>query len=183
MVDFNSRHILTNGVEEFRYAGLEKFEYNNGPGVGITLFTQYCTHYCEGCHNPQTWSKYGGQPFTESVFRDIMDTARSPLITRLTLSGGDPMDSSDLSCFVANEFKKRHPDKTLWLYTGYVWEEIVRNPKFLYLAHLCDVVVDGPYESDKRDLALPFRGSTNQRIIDVQETIRYGFVIRWNGVV
>ena len=181
MVKFNKWGVLTKGHDEIRYAGIDKYEYNNGIGIGVTLFTQFCSHQCLGCHNPETWDKEGGEPFTKDVYEDLLDTLADDQITRLTLSGGDPLDSLNLSCFVASNFKKRFPNKQLWVYTGYTFEHILENPKYNQIIDLCDILVDGEFDINKKDLSLAFRGSANQRIIDVKKSLAQNNVVLWKG--
>jgi len=154
-----------------RYAGLIKDDVNNGDGVGLTLFTQFCPHHCRGCQNPETWSKTGGLEYTNSVYNDIINYfMEHKYATRLTLSGGDPICSPDITQPLCKKIKEIRPDVKIWLYTGYIFENIKDNPILEYI----DVMVDGPFIMEQRDITLRFRGSANQRIIDVQESIKKG---------
>ena len=154
-----------------RYAGLIKDDVNNGLGVGLTLFTQGCPHHCKGCQNPETWSFNGGKEYTEEVYNEIIDYfTNNSYATRLTLSGGDPLYSPQIILPLCKKVKEIRPDIRIWAYTGHVFEEVKDKPEMKYI----DVLVDGPFILEQRDITLPFRGSTNQRIIDVQRSLREG---------
>jgi len=158
-----------------RYSGLIKDDVNNGEGIGLTLFTQGCPHHCKGCQNPETWSMTGGLEYTEDIFNNIIEYFKTKkYATRFTLSGGDPICSPDIVLPLCQKIKKIRPDVKIWLYTGYIYEDIKDNPIFEYV----DIVVDGPFVLERRDITLPFRGSDNQRIINVPlsrkgETVLY----------
>lgn len=157
-----------------RYAGLIKDDFNNGKGIGLTLFTQYCPHHCKGCQNPETWSKTGGKEYTQEVHREIIDYFKNtPYATRLTLSGGDPIYSPQIVIPLCEEVKKIRPDVKIWLYSGCIYEDVSGYPLMEYI----DVMIDGPFILEQRDITLPFRGSSNQRIIDVQQTLDKGETI------
>lgn len=160
-----------------RYAGIIDCDFINGEGIGVTLFTQGCSHHCKGCQNPQTWDKNGGLEFTDKVFNDLFNKLDNPIIDHLTLSGGDPLDSLDLTLLVSTEFKKRYKNKKLWLYTGYIYEDIIKNNKYNKILNLVDILVDGEFQENKKNLKLKFRGSSNQRIIDVHKSLEQGKVI------
>lgn len=173
---------LINGIEtDFRFAGIDKFDFNNGNGVGATLFVQGCSHHCKGCQNMSTWDKNGGEEFTQSAFDDLFSTLANEVISRLTLSGGDPFDNIDFTYFISNEFKSRFSEKKLWIYTGYLFEDIVANKETRKILELCDIVVDGEFIANQKNLRLKFRGSENQRIIDVQKSIEQEKVILWKN--
>lgn len=171
---------LINGIEtDFRFAGIDKFDVNNGNGVGATLFVQGCSHHCKGCHNQSTWDKSKGIPFTQSIYDELFNELSKKHISRLTLSGGDPLDNVELSYFVSKDIKNLYPEKELWIYTGYKYEEIIHQDKYKSLLKLCDVLVDGEFRIEEKDLRLQFRGSRNQRIIDVQKSIVANKIILW----
>ena len=161
-----------------RYAGLIKDDVNNGAGIGLTLFTQYCPHRCPGCHNPETWNKDGGKEFTAETFDEIFDyfETRKEAV-RLTLSGGDPLANLPLTTVIAEEFKKRYPNKKLWVYTGYIFENLIKKEEYQNILGYIDVMIDGPFILAQRDITLPFRGSSNQRIIDVQKSLEKGEIV------
>lgn len=157
-------------MNTYNYAGIDTYDINNGKGFGITLFVQGCPHHCEGCHNPQTWDFDGGRSLDLNVIDNIIKIAEDDNIVRLTISGGEPFANMVPCTIAACRFKSLYPNKTIWVYSGYTYEEIMSIPNATDLLDWCDVLVDGPYIQEKRDLSLPFRGSSNQRIIDLNET-------------
>lgn len=164
--------------QNLRYAGLQFDDVCNGEGVGVVFFTQSCSKKCLGCHNPQTWCKNGGKPFTEDIFNSIMNYfEQTPFADRLTLSGGDPLENLEISNYIASEFKRRFPNNKLWVYTGFTFEELIDDMKYLPILKITDVLIDGRFEIDKKDLSLKFRGSSNQRIIDVKKTLTEGKIV------
>ena len=165
----------------FRFSDIYVDDIVNGEGVGVVLFTQFCSHMCKGCHNSSTWSKNGGKKFTQDSFDFIFDYFKdTPYASRLTLSGGDPLENLQLSNYVASEFKRMYPNKKLGVYTGYTYEQIKDEIKYMPILELCDVLVDGKFELDKRDIKLKYKGSSNQRVIDVQESLKQNKVILYN---
>ncbi len=157
-----------------KYAGLIKDDVNNGLGVGLTLFTQGCPHHCKGCQNPETWSFTGGKDYTPEVYKEIIEYfINNSYATRLTLSGGDPLYSPQIITPLCEEIKKIRPDVKIWVYTGHVFEDVKDNPILQYI----DVMIDGPFILEQRDITLAFRGSANQRIIDVQQSLNKGEVV------
>lgn len=162
----------------WRYAGVDFCDTANGKGVGVVLFLQGCSHHCAGCHNPETWDFLGGKPFTEDTEQAIMNAWSRPYISRLTLSGGDPFDNVWLSMRLAVKFKTHFHDKKLWIYTGYHFEELQdKSEEKYFLLSIADVIVDGPFIMEQRDLSLPYRGSRNQRIIDIKKTLAAGKIV------
>ena len=157
-----------------KYAGLIKDDVNNGLGVGLTLFTQGCPHHCKGCQNPETWSFTGGKDYTPEVYKEIIEYfINNSYATRLTLSGGDPLYYPQIITPLCEEIKKIRPDVKIWVYTGHVFEDVKDNPILQYI----DVMIDGPFILEQRDITLAFRGSANQRIIDVQQSLNKGEVV------
>lgn len=153
-----------------RYHNITKDDMLNGDGLRVVLWVAGCAHCCKECHNPVTWDPYGGLEFDEAAKQEIFEQLDKDYIAGVTLSGGDPlhpanrMDIRDL----AAEIKERYPDKTIWLYTGDVWEQVLHYPLMQYI----DVLVDGEFMVEKKDARLRWKGSSNQRVIDVQQTIR-----------
>lgn len=146
-------------------------DINNGNGIRVTLWVAGCNHQCKGCHNKWTWNFNQGKPFLENqdeILNKLSDWLSRDYVDGLTLSGGDPLcqDSNGLKeiQLLINWVRRNYPDKTIWLYTGYVIEDL--NEKQKKITDSVDVIVDGPYKEELRDIAhCPFRGSTNQRII------------------
>lgn len=160
-----------------KYAGIIKDDVTNGKGIGLVLFVQGCLHHCKGCHNPETWDLNGGLEFTQEVLNEIVNYFKKNLqVTRLTLSGGDPIFNSEVALIVAKTIKEIRPDVKIWTYTGYLFEQIKEH----HLLKYTDVLIDGPFILEKRDISLPFRGSSNQRIIDVKKSLEKGEIILYS---
>lgn len=175
------------------YCAIKKNDIANGPGVRVTLFVSGCDHHCKGCHNPQTWDPKAGQVFDKAAEEQIFEELSKDYVAGITVSGGDPLCVANirqlraLLCLIKINF----PNKTIWLYTGYTWEQlwyddkfdveggIVENQRRRAITSMCDVVVDGEYEESLRDVSLVFRGSSNQRLIDVIKTVIAGEVVLW----
>ena len=147
-------------------------DVNNGLGFRVTLWVAGCSHHCKGCHNPETWAYNQGKKLRE-VKKELFEQLDKPYVKGLTLSGGDPLTQTKFSLLelylLLKEIKKKFPDKDIWIYSGYTYEEIVSNKLRKLVLSQCDVLVDGPYRYALRDTSLPFRGSSNQRIIDLHE--------------
>lgn len=178
---------------------------NNGDGLRVVLWLSGCDHHCKGCQNPRTWDSNSGIEFDEKAKEELFKELDKDYISGLTLSGGDPLNEANLDNVldIILEFEKRYKNKqknkncrlvrnkTIWIYTGYKFQEIMRQLPSLVLKKdydmfkrqkiikLTDVLVDGRYVESKRDLSLKFRGSSNQRVIDVQRSLREGKVILW----
>lgn len=142
-------------------------DIENGPGCRVTIWIPGCTHKCPGCHNAWTANYNQGEDFTIDDFNKLCSILDKPYIKGLTISGGDPLDQDDATlidlCQLVFDIKNKYPSKDIWLYTGYYKDDL--HGIQLDILNYIDVLVDGPYERDKRDLTIPFRGSTNQNII------------------
>ena len=173
------------------YGNVKKFDVANGEGIRTTLFVSGCTNRCKNCFQPETWAFDYGEPFTVEVAEDILSTFDVPSVRGLTVLGGEPMEPSNQRALLPflREFKRRYPNKNLWLFTGNLYEELTgalgEHPKRLdvtdELLSLVDILVDGRFEEDKKSLGIRFRGSTNQRVIDMNETRRLGSITIWAG--
>ena len=143
-------------------------DVNNGTGFRVTLWIAGCSHHCRGCHNPESWGYNQGKPLRE-VRKDLFDKLNKSYIKGLTLSGGDPLAQSRRNLlelyFLLRRIKKKFPNKDIWIYSGYTHEEILQDKFKKLVLSQCDVLVDGLYKYALRDTSLPFRGSSNQRII------------------
>lgn len=148
-----------------RYHQIEKCSVENGLGVRTTIYLSGCVHRCKNCHNPETWDFNGGNEFTEETKEELFSYLALPYINGITFSGGDPLCSYDEVLELTKEIKERFPDKTIWVYTGYTLEELIKGQKEAILEYI-DVLVDGRYVDELRDVTLPFRGSSNQRILE-----------------
>lgn len=142
----------------------------NGDGLRTVLWVAGCDHRCEGCHNPVTWDIDGGIPFDEEAERELFEKLSPDYISGLTFSGGDPLHPKNREevTRLAKKFREMFPDKTIWLYTGYRYEEI----EDLEIVPLVDIIVDGEFIQAQFDAKLHWKGSANQRVIDVRETQR-----------
>lgn len=151
-----------------KYLNILDCDIIDGDGVRVTLFVSGCSHRCKGCHNPESWDAFGGKEFTEETIERIEKLLDRDFVDGLTLSGGDPLFFQNRSEItkLCKRIKEKFPQKTIWLYTGYEYEEVKTLEVFDYV----DVVVDGPFKIDLRDVSLAFRGSPNQRIIDIKKT-------------
>ena len=144
----------------------------DGIGLRTSLYCAGCENQCPGCHNPQSWDESGGEAISvEELFKRIVDADMN-----VTFTGGDPMLHPEGFIALARMIKE-HTDKTIWCYTGYRFEDLLRHPQRKALLELCDVLVDSPFLLAERDLSLPFRGSRNQRIIHVQSSLKEGRVV------
>ncbi len=161
------------------YATIKPVDIANGEGVRVSLFVSGCTHHCKGCFNQVAWDFDYGQPFTSEVERDVINLCDRPYIRGLSLLGGEPLDPNNIEPLftLCRNLKQIFPDKTIWLYTGYEWESI----KHLEILQYIDVLVDGRFVQELRNLRLKFRGSSNQRIIDVQKSLESGMTILLRG--
>ena len=173
------------------YGAIKKSDIANGEGIRTTLFVSGCRNKCKNCFNPETWSFTHGEPFTEEVAESVLATFASPFVAGLTLLGGEPMEPEnqrDLLPFV-REFKRRYPEKTLWLYTGNLYEELTAGVGNHFkctedtaeLLSYVDILVDGRFIEERKSLGLRFRGSDNQRVIDMNKTRAEGKIVIWDG--
>lgn len=157
------------------YIKISKCDTANGTGIGVVLWVSGCNCHCHGCHNPQTWDFNAGQPFTEDTMQEILEALDKPYISRLTFSGGHPLDPKNIDTVakISQEVYDRFPTIKQWLYTGYEWNYIL----CFDILKTLHIVVDGAYLHDKRDISLAWRGSSNQRVIDVQESLKHNKVV------
>ena len=158
-----------------RYHNITKDDMLNGEGLRVVLWTAGCSHGCQDCQNPLTWDPQGGILFDEASKKEIFDQLEFTYIDGITFSGGDPLHANNIMEItkLAKEIRARYPDKTIWLYTGALWEEIETEEVVRYV----DVVVDGKFEVDKLDKNLNWRGSSNQRVINAIKTLRHGKIV------
>lgn len=158
-----------------KYSGLIENDFTAAPGVCVSFFTQGCPHRCVGCHNPETWDFEGGKEFTSQTLEDIIQALTANGIQRnFCLMGGEPLCDENLflSFLVLNEVKNRVPEAKIYIWTGYTIEELMHNPDPKIkpiLTEMADYLIDGRYIDRLRDITLPMRGSSNQRIIDLKQ--------------
>ena len=146
-----------------RYHNITKDDMLNGDGLRAVLWVAGCTHKCKGCHNPVTWDIEGGIPFDDAAKEELFEAIKPDYISGVTFSGGDPLHPANHVevAVLAKEIKETFPNKTIWLYTGFCWDEI----KTLDVVKYCDVIVDGPFVQEEFDGKLHWKGSKNQRVI------------------
>ena len=158
-----------------RYHNITTDDMLNGDGLRTVLWAAGCTHRCEGCHNPITWDIDGGIPFDEAAERELFEKLAPEHISGLTFSGGDPLHPHNRIevTRLARKCRELFPEKTIWLYTGFLWEDI----SSLDIVPLLDVVVDGEFVKSLFDARLHWKGSGNQRVIDVKETLALGKIV------
>ncbi len=173
------------------YGQIKKCDIANGEGIRTTLFVSGCRNKCKNCFQPETWAFDYGKPFTREVAEEIFRTFENPTIKGLTILGGEPMEPEnqrELLPFL-REFKERFPNKTVWLFTGNLYEELTGALGEHYkhievteeLLSLVDILVDGRFVEERKRLGLRFRGSDNQRIIDMNKTRDSGKIVIWDG--
>ena len=157
-----------------RYSGLIRNDLAAAPGVSVTFFTQGCPHRCKGCHNPETWDFEGGKEFTPKVLDEIYEALGANGINRsFCVMGGEPLCEENLflTCMLLQNVRAHFPLIKIYLWTGYYYNQLLQmnDSKIELILDMVDVLIDGPYEEDKRDVTLKMRGSSNQSIIDLKE--------------
>ena len=163
------------------YEKIDKCSVSNGTGIRTVLWVSGCDIHCRNCHNQQTWDFNSGIPFTENTMQELLYDLSKPYIKGLTLSGGHPLDPHNAPKVleIVKRVKMVFPNKDIWIYSGYVWEDIIKDNTLKEILKCTDVLVDGAYVDELRDISLAFRGSSNQRIIDVKKTLNSNEVILW----
>ena len=158
-----------------RYHNITKDDMLNGDGLRVVLWVAGCSHCCRECQNPQTWDPNGGIPFDQAAREELFEQLGKTYISGVTFSGGDPMHKNNITEItrLAKEIREKFPDKTIWLYTGSSWESIQKEEIVRYL----DVCVDGEFIVEQKDTSLKWKGSANQRVIDVKKTLAAGKVV------
>ena len=153
------------------YSGIKGFDISNGPGIRTSLYVSGCTHHCKGCFNASTWDFNSGVPYTEETEEYILEQLKER--DGLSLLGGDPFDNlKDIDLYeLVKKVKQQYPNKDIWCWTGYTYEEIIKDEDMFEFFSLLDVVIDGRFVESKKDIKLRFKGSTNQKVIDVKKSI------------
>lgn len=181
-----------------RFASMRNLDISNGEGVGVSLFVQGCDRHCFNCFNPDTWDFNGGKEWTEETKNKFIKLIDRPYINRISVLGGEPLAEQNLDEVLSliKEIRISFPEKTIWLYTGFEWNQImnikVMQPIFSCedlenkiqnvlkrqeIIKQCDVLVDGEYIDEQKDLSLKFRGSSNQRVIDIKQSLTQNKVV------
>ena len=159
------------------YGEIKKYDIANGPGVRVTLFVSGCRHHCKGCFNAETWDFHYGNPYTEKTEKEILDALNHPYIAGLTLLGGEPFEPENQRELVKllKKVRKMYPKKNIWFYTGYTYDKDLLEGGKVYtpfteeMLSYIDTLVDGQFIESQKDITLKFRGSANQRILDLNE--------------
>ena len=171
------------------YATIKWYDISNGPGVRVSLYVSGCRTHCKNCFNPETWDFDYGQPFTEEIENKILDAMEPEYIKGFTLLGGDPFEPENAEVLAPflKKMRKRYPEKSLWCFTGYDYERDLLTGKkgdietVMKILRCLDVLVDGRFVEELKDLNLRFRGSSNQRIISVKESLKRDKLILWDS--
>jgi anaerobic ribonucleoside-triphosphate reductase activating protein len=162
-----------------KYHNITHDDMLNGDGIRVVLWVSGCIHNCRGCQNPLTWNPDNGINFDAQARDEIFSALKQKHISGITFSGGDPLHPANrgkVFCLI-KDIKQQFPSKTIWIYTGYTWEEIHENKYIPHIIKYADVLVDGRFKEELADVNYPWAGSTNQRVIDIQESIKKGTVI------
>ena len=143
-------------------------DISNGPGVRVSIFMQGCSFHCKNCFNQETWDFEGGQEFTDDTINKVLELSNKPEVKGLSILGGEPMHPTNIggTTKLAKAFKEKYPEKNIWAWTGFKYEDIKDNDVFNYI----DVLVDGQYQDELHDPTLKWKGSSNQRVIDIKES-------------
>ena len=161
-----------------KYAKIRELDVTNGPGIRTTLFVSGCTHNCEGCFNKEQQDFNYGNEFTKETENQFVELTKSRQIKGVNILGGEPMQQvMDNTLLDLLKRIKLETGKPIWLWSGYIYEEIINNPKRLELLREVDVLIDGKFQADKRDIMLKYRGSSNQRVIDVKKSLEQGNIV------
>ena len=170
------------------YSEIKTFDIANGIGVRTSLFVSGCRNKCPGCFNSETWDFNSGKKFTQETINYILKTLEPDYIDGLSILGGEPLEPENQTDILnlVRQVKSEYPDKDIWLWTGFTWHDIFFNINCRACAipshaimYAIDVLVDGPFEEDKKNLLLRFAGSENQRIIDVKKSLEDGHIVEW----
>ena len=181
------------------YAQIRSMDISNGEGIGVSLFVQGCDFHCKNCFNSETWEFSKGQEWNDKTKNQFLKLIETPFIQRVSILGGEPLHTQNVQNVlkIVDEIRVSYPAKNIWLYTRYTWEEIwikdniktgdkvkdmreksIKNLR-RQVVRMCDVLIDGRYVDELRDVSLHWRGSSNQRVINVQETLKQNQIVLW----
>ena len=154
-----------------RYNTIRKMDISNGPGVRVSIFFQGCAFHCKNCFNPETWDFNGGTEFTDETIEEVLKLCSKSHIKGLSILGGEPFHTNNIegTTKLAKSFKEKYPDKNIWAWSGYLFDEYLCDKEAM---KYIDVVIDGQYKDELHDFRLRWRGSSNQRVIDVQKSLK-----------
>lgn len=175
MLTTNLLSLRIGRVCNMNYHNITHCDMLNGSGIRVVLWVSGCSCRCKNCQNPQTWSFKSGIPFDKKAKKELFGTLSEPYIQGITFSGGHPLEKENIKTVykLCKQIKRKFPTKNIWLYTGYEFESVSHLKIMKYI----DVLVDGKYIEELRDISLKWRGSSNQRVIDVQQSLQKGKVI------
>ena len=161
-----------------RYNLIRKMDISDGPGVRVSIFMQGCEFHCKNCFNPETWNFDGGQEFTDDTINEVLELSTPDYIKGLSILGGEPMHPTNIdgTLRLAKAFKEKYPNKTIWSWTGFLFDKDLKDKEVM---KYIDVLVDGQYKDELHDFTLKWRGSSNQRVIDVQESLKKGEIVKF----
>jgi anaerobic ribonucleoside-triphosphate reductase activating protein len=173
------------------YADIKQYDVANGIGVRVSLFVSGCTHHCKDCFNQEAWDFNYGRPFTQMEENDIITYLKPEYVAGLSLLGGEPMETSNQEGLLPllRRVREEYPEKTIWCYTGYLFDRDIMEHMYPQsdttreMISYIDILVDGEFETERKNLKVNFRGSDNQRIIDVKKSLDSGHVVHWEGEV
>lgn len=173
------------------YADIKQYDVANGVGVRVSLFVSGCTHHCKDCFNKEAWDFYYGNPFTDKEIERIIEYLKPTYVAGLSLLGGEPMEPSNQEALLPllREVHKQYPEKNIWCYSGYLFDRDIvgdmceKSATTRELLSYIDIMVDGEFIQERKNLKVNFRGSDNQRIIDVKKSLEAGTVIHWEGEI
>ena len=159
-----------------RYNLIRKMDISNGPGVRVSIFMQGCAFHCKNCFNPNTWVFNGGQAFNQGTSDEVLDLCKEGHIKGVSILGGEPMHPNNIEAttMLAKAFKEKYPDKSIWAWSGFKFDEDLKDKEVM---KYIDVLVDGQYKDELHDFRLKWRGSSNQRVIDVKESLKEDKVV------
>ena len=154
-----------------RYNKIRKMDISNGPGVRVSIFFQGCHFHCKGCFNQETWDFLGGKEFNDDVIIHVLDLCASDVISGLSILGGEPLNPKNIlgATKLAKAFKEKYPNKNIWLWSGYLFDEYTKDKE---IVNYLDVVIDGQFKIELSSPLLKYKGSSNQRVIDVKKTLK-----------
>ena len=173
------------------YATIKPLDVANGEGIRVSLFVSGCTHHCPECFNSEAWDFNYGEPYTDEIEEKVLTLLGRSMVRGLSLLGGEPFEPCNQRVLVGllRKARERYPEKTVWCYTGYVYDKELKVPSRARcevtdeMLSMIDILVDGRFEKDKKNLNLRFRGSTNQRVLDLKQTEKTGQIVLWEGLV
>ena len=161
------------------YNKIRKMDISNGPGVRVSIFFQGCHFHCEGCFNAETWDFDKGKDFNDDVINHIIDLSNNEVISGLSILGGEPLNPKNIegATKLAKSFKEKYPNKNIWLWSGYLFDEYICDKE---IVNYLDVIVDGRFKIELSSPLLKYKGSSNQRVIDVQKSLKQKKIVLYN---